>query len=458
MFSSPQSYNVETTAGQPLGTLSQGFVDRLVEGVSCFLLGGRPWAVLRISHDDRRLIVEAAPRGKKPTWGGFIPSFLGFDLCQQIGAVLTSAQSYAYLDAEAVTSLTEERLGMDGITPGPRGGIIVGEGEIRWWTFAGGRINSTLRHGLEALGASWKIVPDNFGLTIRGEDLTQHAFSELLDRLLEPEVWEHEKLWRDVAEGLPSYRLSKFQPLMPAWVERESLASYLLDVGGAARWLTGRAPTRLPDLAGPAPTEAPILDPTPATEPPQPEREAPGQGRVRWIATSADFLAMCDKLKRETVLGFDVETTMYTHILCLMQIACADAVYIVDALSVTDLAPIAPILSDPAIIKVIHNATFERTTLRRYDLEIDGVVDTLVVSRRLRGKKAGSHSLKAVCARELGVEMDKADQTSDWTQRPLSPTQRAYAALDAEILLHLHAHFGAPTPDTLDPQTRLPGA
>jgi ATP-dependent Lhr-like helicase len=41
---------------------------------------------------------------------------------------------------------------MDGITPDPRGGIIVGEGEIRWWTFAGGRINSTLRHALEALG------------------------------------------------------------------------------------------------------------------------------------------------------------------------------------------------------------------------------------------------------------------------------------------------------------------
>jgi hypothetical protein len=114
--------------------------------VSCFLLGGRPWAVLRISHDDRRLIVEAAPRGKKPTWGGFIPSFLGFDLCQQIGAVLTSDADLRLPDAEAVTSLADERLGMDGITPDPRGGIIVGEGEIRWWTFAGGRINSTLRH------------------------------------------------------------------------------------------------------------------------------------------------------------------------------------------------------------------------------------------------------------------------------------------------------------------------
>ena len=31
VFSSPQSYTVQTMAGQPLGTLSQGFVDRLVD-------------------------------------------------------------------------------------------------------------------------------------------------------------------------------------------------------------------------------------------------------------------------------------------------------------------------------------------------------------------------------------------------------------------------------------------
>ena len=450
VFSSPQSYNVETTAGQPLGTLSQGFVDRLVEGVSCFLLGGRPWAVLRISHDDRRLIVEAAPRGKKPTWGGFIPSFLGFDLCQQIGAVLTSAQSYAYLDAEAVTSLTEERLGMDGITPDPRGGIIVGEGEIRWWTFAGGRINSTLRHGLEALGASWKIVPDNFGLTIRGEDLTQHAFSELLDRLLEPEVWEHEKLWRDVAEGLPSYRLSKFQPLMPPWVEREVVASYLLDVAGAWRWLSGASPSVAPAPRVPAKVAAPTQQELDAAATPRMVPVGPpiprDQARpVHWIVRDAELPALCELLRREPFIGLDVETTIQNHSLCLIQVAASGGTYLLDALELADLGVLADVFADPAVIKVIHNATFERTVLGRYGLALKGVVDTLKVSRRLRGTKlAGGHSLKVVCARELGVQLDKSEQVSDWSQRPLSERQLAYAALDAEVLLKLFEHFGRP--------------
>jgi AAA+ ATPase superfamily predicted ATPase len=50
------------------------------------------------------------------------------------------------------------------------------------------------------------------------------------------------QLWTEVAESLPSYRLSKFQPLMPPWVEREVVAGYLLDVDGAKRWLAGSEP------------------------------------------------------------------------------------------------------------------------------------------------------------------------------------------------------------------------
>lgn len=453
VFSSPQSYSVETRGGQLLGTLTQGFVDRLAEGVSCFLLGGRPWLVLRIAHDDRRLTVEPAPRGKKPTWGGFIPSFLGFDLCQKILGVLTSEQTFAYLNTEAATILAEQRLGMQGITAGPRGGIIVGEGEIRWWTFAGGRINSTLRHALEAIGTSWKVVPDNFGLTIRGEDLTQHGFHELLDRLLDPELWENEQLWRDVAETLPSYRFSKFQPIMPPWVEREVVASHLLDLAGAWRWLSGGAPSldvaaRVPPAVF-APTEQDLhklvspAAPSPVREP------APREGGplVRWIVSDQELQALCAELRREPFIGLDVETMIQNRTLCLIQIAASSGTYILDALELSDLSPLGDLLGDPALVKVIHNATFERSVLKRYGLTIDGVVDTLQVSRRVRGTKVeGGHSLKIVCERELGLALDKSEQVSDWSRRPLSDRQLAYAALDAEVLLRLYTHFGRPAP------------
>lgn len=61
-----------TGAGRDLGSLEQDFVDRLVEQMSSFLLGGRAWAVERVIHEDRIVLVREAPRGVKPSWGGLI--------------------------------------------------------------------------------------------------------------------------------------------------------------------------------------------------------------------------------------------------------------------------------------------------------------------------------------------------------------------------------------------------
>ncbi|HSK03175.1 MAG TPA: hypothetical protein VK932_18110, partial [Kofleriaceae bacterium] len=93
------------------------------------------------------------------------------------------------------------------------------------------------------------------------------------------------------------------------------------------------------------------------------------------------------------------------------------------------------------IMKVIHNATFERTVLLRANIRLAHVFDTLTASRRLRGRQAGGHSLAAVCRRELDKVLDKTQQTSDWTRRPLTAAQLAYAALDVEVLVELHALF-----------------
>ena len=45
--------------------------------------------------------------------------------------------------------------------------------------------------------------------------------------------------------------------------------------------------------------------------------------------------------------------------------------------------------------------------------------------------------MKAVCKRELGIELDKGEQVSDWRRRPLTRRQVAYAAMDVETLLDL---------------------
>jgi ATP-dependent Lhr-like helicase len=236
VFTIPVSYTVFTAAGQPLGSLQQEFVDRLVDGVSSFLLGGRGWVVQRIQHDDRRVFVDPAPRGKQPTWGGYIPQFLGLEVCQKMRDILLCSTAFPYLDEQAAAVLEEKREAIQPLFQSARTGIEVRDGELRWWTFAGGKINATLRYGLEAVGGDWKITTDNILVKAKGEGITPKRFHDAIERLATPEIWDDAKHWRDVAQSLPNYRLSKFQDLMPDWVEQEVVADYLLAVSGARSW------------------------------------------------------------------------------------------------------------------------------------------------------------------------------------------------------------------------------
>lgn len=443
VFTSPQSYAVQTGGGQPLGSLNQAFVDRLVDGVSSFLLGGRAWAVLQVRHDDRRVVVEPAPRGRQPTWGGFLPQFLGFEVCQRVLSALLSDERFAYLDDAAWAVLTEHRHSMRGVINSQRGGMEFDDGEVRWWTFAGGRINATLRYALEAVAADWKIIPDNFLIKVRSENIDRRSFYEALAKLAEPEFWEDDRLWASVAESLPNYRLSKFQPLMPSWVKREVVASYLLDVGGAWQWLSGHEADlpRLPDgvrilTRGDADHVAQLEEAPEAL--PLLRRE---DGRpVSWVRSGPQLELAVTALMSEPVVGLDVESTLENRTLCLIQVAGRETTYLIDPLEIPDLEPLGRLLRSTETTKLIHYASFEREVLGRYSFALEAVIDTRDVSRDLR-RAARGHSLAEVCARELGMELDKSEQTGDWTRRPLTESQVTYAALDAEVLLRLHSHF-----------------
>ena len=332
---------------------------------------------------------------------------------------------------------------MRGVITSGHGGVEFDNGEMRWWTFAGGRINATLRHALAAAAGDWQLTSDNFLVKARGTTVDRDRFRDVLGRLAEPEFWEDERLWAQVAESLPGYRLSKFQPLMPPWIEREVVASYLLDVGGAWRWLSKSETSfpRLPDsirTLTASDTEAIAQLPEAPAELPLLRRE---EGRpLIWVRTPSQLTEAVAALADETVVGLDVETTLAKRILCLIQIAGHETTYLIDALELPDLELLGQLFASGETTKLIHHAPFEREVLGRQGLTLDAVVDTREVSIRLR-RAARGHSLREVCARELGVELDKREQTGDWTRRPLSESQVTYAALDAEVLLRLFARF-----------------
>src|SRR5690606_32208381 len=101
--------------------------------------------------------------------------------------------------------------------------------------------------------------------------------------------------------------------------------------------------------------------------------------------------------------------------------------WIIDTLAIKDLAPLKRLMENENVEKVIHNAFFEEQMLGKHGIRIHNVFDTLHHSRRCHKKSVGlSHKLGDVCERELGIYLDKANQTSDWTLRPLAADQIDY--------------------------------
>lgn len=245
VFSSPLLYRVVTAAGSDLGSLEQDFVDRLVEQMSSFLLGGRAWTVDRVLHTDRIVVVEPAPRGVQPSWGGFIPQHLGSEVCQRMRRLLTEADRVPYVDDAGRRHIEARREDLGDLLrrPGPaiqlEGSLESPGGKARWWTFAGGRINHTLKYGLEVAGG-WRVVADNFQLRIEGAGVTHETVREVIGRMARQAFWDQPDVRRAVQARLPGYRLSKFQECLPERFALEVIERYLLDVEGTVRWLGDR--------------------------------------------------------------------------------------------------------------------------------------------------------------------------------------------------------------------------
>lgn len=245
VFSSPVLYRVVTAAGRDLGSLEQDFVDRLVEQMSSFLLGGRAWTVERVSHDDRVVVVREAPGGVKPSWGGFIPQLLGFDLCQRMKKILTDTATYPYVDEGGAKHIEEKRGDLGDLLRRSGRAVQIDGSVARWWTFAGGRINHTLKYGFEVI-EGWKVVADNFQLRIEGDGIGHETVRKAIERMASGDFWGSPEVRRAVLARLPGYRLSKFQDCLPEKFALEVIENYLLDVAGTVTWLGGSATAKRP--------------------------------------------------------------------------------------------------------------------------------------------------------------------------------------------------------------------
>jgi ATP-dependent helicase Lhr and Lhr-like helicase len=210
-------------------------VDRLVEEMSAFLLAGRGWLVEHVNHADKLVRVREAPRGQKPAWGGYVPALLGFDLCQRMKRVLTDVEPVPYVDAAGMHALQARREELGDTLRRPLA-LQDDDGVLRWWTFAGGKINHTLKYALE-VSREWKVVADNFELRISGPGVSDGAVRAAAAEMAGAAFWEKPDTRRALLAKLPGYRLSKFQEALPEEFAVEMVGNFLLDIAAARRFL-----------------------------------------------------------------------------------------------------------------------------------------------------------------------------------------------------------------------------
>jgi DNA polymerase I len=158
----------------------------------------------------------------------------------------------------------------------------------------------------------------------------------------------------------------------------------------------------------------------------------------RLVTTAEEARAIvADYANRGVPLGVDMETTGLDPLTAsarLLQLAPADGpVTVIDLPRTGGLGAIRDPLQSLRGA-VAHNATFDMGFL--WGAGVDLVPDcTLLANHVLTGLP---EKLRDLAALHLGVELDKTEQTSDWSG-DLSEAQLRYAALDARTLLPLQA-------------------
>jgi len=156
-----------------------------------------------------------------------------------------------------------------------------------------------------------------------------------------------------------------------------------------------------------------------------------------FIADTESLAALCARLVTEPYVTIDTEfirERTYWPELCVVQLGGIADVAVIDAQAEgIDLAPLGALLANESVVKVFHAARqdveifllmFGATPAPIFDTQIAAMVGGF-------GDQVGYDALVSALT---GTQIDKSHRFSDWSARPLSASQLAYAAADVTHL------------------------
>ncbi len=163
---------------------------------------------------------------------------------------------------------------------------------------------------------------------------------------------------------------------------------------------------------------------------------------VECITTPAALAERIDGWQHKPWLALDTEflrEDTYHPILCLVQIGDGESDVCIDTLALSGeaLAPLWELLSAPEQIKVFHAASQDlEIFVRLSGAAVMPLFDTQIAAALLgHGDQLGYAGL---VEKMLGLKLDKSLTRTNWSRRPLSEPELAYAAADVRHLAEIH--------------------
>ncbi|MGR5266536.1 ribonuclease D [Vibrio astriarenae] len=152
------------------------------------------------------------------------------------------------------------------------------------------------------------------------------------------------------------------------------------------------------------------------------------------------LVSVCEAARRAEKVMLDTEFVRirsYFPKLGLVQLFDGEQLSLIDPLELYDLEPLAELLRDESVLKVLH-ACGEDLEVFQNDL---GCLPTPMLDTQIMAAFLGhglSTGFASLVNEYLGVELDKSESRADWTARPLTQKQLDYAAADVHYLWPLY--------------------
>lgn len=159
---------------------------------------------------------------------------------------------------------------------------------------------------------------------------------------------------------------------------------------------------------------------------------------MQYVTDAAALAQASSELRDAPLIAVDTEAAGYHRYhdrICLLQLSDRSRTWLVDTLALRELDGVHPLLEDPAIETVFHDADYDlRLLARDFGVRVRNLFDTKLAAQLLGEPAFG---LAALLEKYVGVQLDKKHQRADWAQRPLPRDLLEYAAEDTRHLLQL---------------------